>query len=72
MWSELEDIIELAAAVLVVVASVWAVSAKLWRAARLINKIAESNLVERLEALLTKSELAQQEPDKQLNLKHVR
>ena len=71
MWSELEDIIELTAAVLVVVAAIWAASAKVWRAARVINRMVESNLLERLEALLTKSEIAQEEGNKQLNLKRV-
>lgn len=71
MWSELEDIIELSAAILVVVAAVWFVSAKVWRAARVLNRIVESNLLERLEALLKKSELGLEEGEKQLNLKRA-
>jgi uncharacterized membrane protein len=71
MWSELEDIIELTAAVLVIVAAVLAASAKVWRAVGVINRIVESNLIERLDVLLAKSELAQNESDKQLNLKRV-
>jgi hypothetical protein len=69
VWSELEDIIELTAAVLVVVAAVWVAAAKVWRGARVINRVVESNLLERLEALLAKSELAQEEDNKQLNFK---
>jgi LPS O-antigen subunit length determinant protein (WzzB/FepE family) len=64
MWSSIEDIIEIAAAVLVVLAAVWAVTAKVWRVPQVINRIEESNVLERLEAMLTKNELALKEGDK--------
>jgi hypothetical protein len=65
MWSSIEDIIEIAAAVLVVLAALWAVTAKVWRVPQVTNRIVESNVLERLEALLTKNELALKEGDKQ-------
>jgi hypothetical protein len=65
MWSSIEDIIEIAAAVLVVLAALWAVTAKVWRVPQVINRIVESNVLERLEAMLTKNELALKEGDKQ-------
>ena len=68
MWSELEDIVEISAAVLVVVAAVWVAAAKVWRAGRVINRIVESNLLERLEVLLKKSELGLEDGDKPINL----
>jgi hypothetical protein len=71
MWSSIEDIIELLAAVLVVIVVLWAVTAKLWRAGRVINRIVESNLLDRLEALPTKEERALEVRDKQLNLKRA-
>ena len=71
MWSDLEDIVEITASVLVVVAAVWALYARVWRTVGVINRIVESNLIERLEAFLAKSELAQEESNKQLNLERV-
>jgi hypothetical protein len=71
MWSSIEDVIEIAAAVIVVVAALWAVTAKFWRTAQVINRIVDSNLLERLEVLLAKDKLAAEEPDKQLNLKQA-
>jgi hypothetical protein len=68
---EIEDILELAAAILVVVAALWAVTVKLWRAGSVINRIVESNLLERLEGLLTKEEPGLEERDKNLNLKRA-
>ena len=65
MWSSIEDIIEIAAAMLVVLAAIWAVTAKVWRVPQVINRIVESNVLERLEAKLTKSEPALKEGEKQ-------
>jgi hypothetical protein len=65
MWSSIEDIIEIAAAVLVVLAALWAVTAKVWRVPQVINRIVESNVLERLEAVLTKNEPALKEGEKQ-------
>jgi hypothetical protein len=65
MWSEIEDIIEVAAAVLIIGAALWATIAKFWRLPQVTNRIVESNVLERLEALLTKNELALKEGDKQ-------
>jgi len=65
MWSSIEDIIEITAAVLVVLAALWAVTAKVWRVPQVINRIVESNVLERLEAMLSKNELALKEGDKQ-------
>ena len=67
MWSSIEDIIEITAAVLVVLAALWAVTAKVWRVPQVINRIVESNVLERLDAMLTKNELALKEGDKQPN-----
>jgi hypothetical protein len=64
MWSAIEDIIEIAAAVLVVVGALWAVTAKVWRVPQVINRIVESNVLERLEAMLSKNELALKEGDR--------
>lgn len=64
MWSAIEDIIEIAAAVLGVVAAVLAVTAKVWRVPQVINRIVESNVLERLEAMLTKNDLALKEGDR--------
>jgi hypothetical protein len=71
MWSEIEDIIELAAAVLVIFVALWAVTAKFWRAAQVINRIVESNLLDRLEALLAKNELAFEGRDDRVNIKRA-
>lgn len=71
MWSEIEDIIEVAASVFVVLAALWVVTTKFWRSAQVVNRIVESNLLERLEALLAKDELALKERDKQLNIKRA-
>jgi hypothetical protein len=64
MWSAIEDIIEIAAAVLVVVGALWAVTAKVWRVPQVMNRIVESNVLERLEAMLSKNELAVKEGDR--------
>jgi hypothetical protein len=71
MWSSIEDIIEVVAAVLVVIVALWAVTAKFWRVTWVINRIVESNLLDRLEALPTKEERALEKRDKQLNLKRA-
>ena len=71
MWSSIEDVIEIAAAVIVVLAALWAVTAKVWRVPQVVNKIVESNLLERLDATLTKNDLALKEGEKQLNRKRV-
>ena len=71
MWSSIEDIIEITEAVLVVLAALWAVTAKVWRVPQVINRIVESNVLERLEAMLTKDELALKEGDKQPNRKRA-
>jgi hypothetical protein len=71
MWSSIEDVIEIAAAVIVVLAALWAVSAKVWRVPQVVNKIVESNLLERLDATLTKNDLALKEGEKQLNRKRA-
>ena len=65
MWSAIEDIIEIAAAVLVILAALWAVTAKVWRVPQVINRIVESNVLERLEAMLTKNEPALKEGEQQ-------
>lgn len=56
MWSEVEDIIEIVASVLVVVAALWALTAKFWRTTQVVNRIVDSNLLERLEGLLAREE----------------
>jgi len=71
MWSSIEDIIEIVAAVLVVLAALWAVTAKIWRAPQVANRIVESNLLERLESLLAKNETAMVEGDRQVNRKRA-
>ena len=71
MTVELEDILELAAAILVVIAALWAVIVKLWRAGSVINRIVELNLVERLDALLATQERGGEERNKNLNLKRA-
>ena len=66
MWSEIEDIIEVAAAVLIIGAALWATIAKFWRLPQVTNRIVESNLLERLEALLAKDEAVSKQHDKSL------
>ena len=59
------------AAGLVIIVALWAVTAKFWRVTWVINRVVESNLLDRLEALPTKEERALEKRDEQLNLKRA-